>query len=99
MVVILLKLIFITKDNTMSIKTIPSKLKAKKVVKNSYPKIMIGKLYTMLFFAKGTGVVLVVHPDAYFGEECYVGEYRVNVPMEYYIDHNEPVTIQNTNKG
>ena len=39
----------------MSIKTIPSKPRAKKVVTNDYPKIMIGELYTMLFFAKGTG--------------------------------------------
>ena len=83
----------------MSIKTIPGKLRAKKVITNNYPKIMIGNLYTMLFFAKGTGVVLVVHPDTIFGNECYVGEYRVGVPMKYYADHNEPVTIQNTNKG
>ena len=80
----------------MSIKTIPNKKKEKKVVKISYPKIMNGELYTMLFFAKGRGVVLAVHPDSYSGGECCVGEYRMDVPMNYYSDHNEPVTIQNT---
>ena len=50
-------------------------------------------------YIKGTGVVLVVHPDTICGRDSCVGEYRENVSMDYYNDHNEPVTIQNTNKG
>ena len=64
----------------------------KKAVKNSYPKIMKSDMYIILFSKAGEGVVL----EALSGLcNQVVGEVRTHITMSCYVDHNEPVTIQN----